>query len=62
MPAIRIGRRIRWPLSIDLSIAVSTFAVLALTGAPRRAADASPVHNDALLHPLDMFSRSRTWC
>ena len=49
MPAIRIGRRIRWPLSIDLSIAVSTFAVLALTGAPRRAADASPVHNGALL-------------
>ena len=32
-----------WPLSIDLSIAVSTLALLTLTGAPRRAA----LHGDA---------------
>lgn len=45
-----------WPLSIDLSIAVSTLALLALTGAPKRAAvhaDAPPAHNGALLHTLD---------
>lgn len=36
-----------WPLSIDLSIAVSTLALLALTGAPHRSG--SP----AMLHQLD---------
>jgi hypothetical protein len=38
---------------VDLSIAVSTLALIALTGAPRRAPDAPPAHNGALLHPLD---------
>jgi hypothetical protein len=41
-----------WPLSVDLSIAVSTCALLALTGAPKRAGDAPLLHNGALLHTL----------
>lgn len=47
---------ILWSLSIDLAIAVSTLALLALTGAPKRGAvhdDAPPVRNGALLHHLD---------
>jgi hypothetical protein len=45
-----------WPMSIDLSIAVSTLALLALTGAPKRTAahDNAPVtQNGAHLHALD---------
>jgi hypothetical protein len=45
-----------WPLSIDLSIAVSTLALLALCGAPLRAAVAhngASVRTSALLHALD---------
>jgi Protein of unknown function (DUF2637) len=45
-----------WPLSIDLSIAVSTLALLALSGAPRRlqpVRNGASVRNGALLHALD---------
>jgi Protein of unknown function (DUF2637) len=53
-----------WPLAIDLSIAQSTLALLALSGAPRkgRISSATPtagarngasVHNGVHLHPLD---------
>jgi hypothetical protein len=46
-----------WPLAIDLSIAQSTIALLALSGAPRRASSArngaSVLHNGVPLHGLD---------
>jgi Protein of unknown function (DUF2637) len=53
-----------WPLAIDLSIAQSTLALLALSGAPRkgRVSNATPtagahngavLHNGVHLHPLD---------
>jgi len=45
-----------WPLAIDLSIAQSTLALLALSGTPRRAPavhNGAQVRNGALLHALD---------